>query len=296
MNNNAPSHAALNRRGLLHSAVTAAATLAATDTPAEAFDGDDPEVAFVDTNVSLFRWPFRRLPLDETPRLVARLRQLGIGEAWASSFEGLLHRDLAAVNERLSQECKLHRELVPIGVIHPKLPGWEDDWRQCFERHAMPGIRVYPGYHGYDLSDAAFGQLLRLATRTGQFIQLVTALEDTRTQHPLVQVKDVDLAPLNDWIDKIDGVRIELLGHRARGNSLAALADLDPVTFETSRVDGTDTIANLIGQMGVSRVLFGSHAPFLIPEAALIRVYESQLNDEHLLSVMRSSADAFRRG
>ena len=33
--------------------------------------------ALIDTNVSLSRWPCRRLPLDETPGLVARLRSQG---------------------------------------------------------------------------------------------------------------------------------------------------------------------------------------------------------------------------
>ena len=56
----------------------------------------------VDTNVSLGRWPCRRLPLDETPALVARLRSHGVKQAWAASFDGLLHRDLASVNAQLA--------------------------------------------------------------------------------------------------------------------------------------------------------------------------------------------------
>src|ERR1035441_1263931 len=42
----------------------------------------------IDTNVSLSRWPCRRLPLDETPALVARLRSHGVKQAWAGSLDG----------------------------------------------------------------------------------------------------------------------------------------------------------------------------------------------------------------
>ena len=54
----------------------------------------------VDVNVNLSRWPFRRLPCDETPELVRKLERHGVSQAWAGSFDGLLHRDIAAVNAR----------------------------------------------------------------------------------------------------------------------------------------------------------------------------------------------------
>ena len=60
----------------------------------------------IDVNVYVSRWPCRRLPDDETPRLVRRLRDRGITSAWTGSFDGLLHRDVAAVNSRLAQECR----------------------------------------------------------------------------------------------------------------------------------------------------------------------------------------------
>src|SRR6185503_9236094 len=52
-------------------ATTAAAAVAAT-LPAPAAEAKP--TALIDTNVSLGRWPFRRVALDETSALVAKLR------------------------------------------------------------------------------------------------------------------------------------------------------------------------------------------------------------------------------
>ena len=64
----------------------------------------------IDTNLYLSRWPARRLPLDDTPKLVAALKTHGIKEAWAGSFDALLHKDIGSVNARLAVECKAHGE------------------------------------------------------------------------------------------------------------------------------------------------------------------------------------------
>ncbi|MGA1479993.1 MAG: hypothetical protein ACO38N_02820, partial [Candidatus Nanopelagicales bacterium] len=50
--------------------------------------GEEDFPGIIDTNVNLGRWPFRRLPLDETGNLVGKMRLLGITRALAGSFEG----------------------------------------------------------------------------------------------------------------------------------------------------------------------------------------------------------------
>lgn len=280
-----------NRRTAIQTAITTAAVAGlATQDSAQGAAQDD--TLFVDTNVSLFRWPFRRLPLDDRAKLVGKLRELGIGRAWAGNFEAVLHRDLSAVNDRLAEVCTSYPELVPVGMVHLTLPGWENDFERCIGAHDMPIVRLYPGYHGYDLTDARFGDLLRRASKAERLVQITVSLEDTRTQHPNIRIDDVDVAPLADWLKKIPDVRVQLLGHRLRGAALERLASIDRVLLDTARVDGTDSIARLVDAVGPSRVMYGSHSPFLIPEAALIRVYESRLDDPTSLAVMKTTAES----
>ena len=56
----------------------------------------------IDTNIYLFRWPTRRLPGDETAKLVEKLRSRGVAQAWAGSFDALHYQFVA--NPELPQE------------------------------------------------------------------------------------------------------------------------------------------------------------------------------------------------
>lgn len=285
----------MNRRDVLNLAVAAGAATAfyPAESRAERDEEESPGLRIVDTNVSLFRWPFRRLPLDETEVLVEKYRSLGIAQAWAGSFEGVLHRDIASVNRRLSEACLNCPELIPIGSVNPELPGWEEDLRQCCGKLSMPGIRLHPNYHGYTLDDPRFAQLLNLATKAGRFVQIAATMEDTRTQHPNLVMQDVDLAPLADVVKRVSGALVQILNYRPRGPIFERLAKTTDVMFDTARVDSTDGIPKLVRSLPAGRVLFGTHAPFLIPEAALIRVHESgELDDKALRAVYAGNADS----
>ena len=236
------------------------------------------------------------MPLDETSALVTKLGWLGISQAWAGSFEALLHRDVSAVNQRLADACQPHVMLVPIGSINPELPSWETDLRRCVEVHAMPGIRLHPNYHGYSLSDERFIELLRQATAAGRFVQIAAAMEDTRTQHPLIQVPDVDLGPLPKAVASIDGCQVQILNSRPRPPLLQSLAACPAISWDTARVEATNGVATLLQHVPAERIMFGSHAPFLIPDAALIRVHESQLAEDKLQPLFWQNAERMKSG
>lgn len=286
----------LNRRDVLNLAVSAGAAAALTPGVTRAVDGDPPGTfRVVDTNVSLFQWPFRRLPLDETDALVEKFRAIGISQAWAGSCDGILHRDITSVNERLAEACRPVPELLPIGSVNPNLPGWEADLQRCID-HGMPGIRLHPNYHGYSLDDARFTDLLRRVTAAEVFVQIAASLEDGRTQSDLVRIDDVDLSPLVALLPGVPGARVQLLNHKLRSPLLGQLAQMPGVYFDTARVDGTDGVPRLVKSVPPGRVLFGTHAPFLIPEAALIRTHESGLLDDIALqSVLAGNADDLMR-
>jgi predicted TIM-barrel fold metal-dependent hydrolase len=255
-----------------------------------------PEFGLIDVNVYVSHWPFRRLPDDETPELVARLKSRNVMRAWAGSFDALLHRDVAAVNTRLAQECRLYGDglLVPFGVVNPKLPDWEDDLRRCQEEHGMPGIRLHPNYHGYDLADAEFRRLLELAAERRLIVQVALTMEDERTQHPLVRVPHVDAQPLAEQARRFPGLRLVLINafRSLRPAALGALAEVRNVSFDIAMLENVGGVGTLVERVGAGRVLFGSYAPFYYFESALLKMKESKLAFEHSMPVSIENARA----
>lgn len=249
----------------------------------------------VDTNTYLSRWPFRRLVGDETPDLIARLRKRNVVQAWAGSFDGLLHKDIAGVNARLAADCRSSgREfLMPFGSINPTLPGWREDVRRCREEHKMPGIRIHPNYHGYKLADPIFAELLHVATEQRMIVQLAVSMEDVRTQHPLMRVPPVDVAALPQVVKGEPAARLVLLNWRPGiddEQQLQSLASAGAVYFDISTMEGIEGIARLVEQLSVERVLFGSNFPLFYFESALLKLQESGLSDKQQQALFEGNA------
>ncbi|MGH9325916.1 MAG: amidohydrolase family protein [Terriglobia bacterium] len=253
----------------------------------------------IDTNVDLFEWPFRRLIGDHPAELVRQLRWKGVIQAWASSYEALLCRDVAGVNIRLVAACREHGEgfLVPFGCVNPKSPDWEEDLRRCHEIHHMAGIRLHPGYHGYTLADADFAKLLSEAANRHLVVQVALSMEDPRTQFPLMKVPPVDPAPLIDLIPRIPNLRLVLLNAQHSGPPYgaripSAIEQANNIYFDIAMNEGVVGLARLIAATSSSRVLFGSHYPFFYFESALLKIQGAGLPEDQANAVLEGNARA----
>lgn len=299
---------AFDRRDFLKGSLLPAAALPLLSSRAvyaAAADNRQPDAAappgIIDTNVHLFDWPFRRLKYAQTAALLAKLKKHRIAQGWAGTFQALLHKNLDAANGRLADECRRHGEgfFIPFGSVNPAWPDWEEDLRRCHEVHRMSGIRLYPSFHNYRLDRPEFARLLELATQRGLLVQIVIEMEDERVHHPIVTVPPADAAPLAAVVKQVPQARVQLLnGFSTLQRAGAALAQANGVVFDIANFEGTGTVGRLIegkhpsirALVPAARLLFGSHAPFFPCEAALLRLFESPLEKDQLLPVMRDNA------
>jgi uncharacterized protein len=254
----------------------------------------------IDTNVNLFRWPYRRVAGDDPEGLVARLRARGVTQAWAGSYEALLQRDMAGVNLRLMEACRRvgPEFLVPFGCVNPKLPDWKEDLRRCHEVHHMAGIRLYPNYHGYSLADPLFAELAGGAAERGLILQIALSMEDTRTQ--LTMVEPVDPAPLADLLLQMPQLRVVLLNFGGwtdddAGEKIAKIRKSDNAYFDIAMNEGVGGLARLIASTSPQRVVLGSHSPFFYFESARLKVREAGLPREQEVALCEGNARALLR-
>ncbi len=248
----------------------------------------------VDVNVNLSRWPFRRTPCDGLSRLVAKLCEHQVHEAWVGSLDGLFHRDVGGVNARLANACQATQQvrLVPFGTVNPMLPDWQEDLRRCAEDHRMPGIRLHPNYHGYRLDDALAAELFQRAAERFLIVQVVVRMDDVRVQHPLMQVADVDVRPLNDLVAACPTISVLLLNWQpaVRGAERTRLVAHPQIGFDIAMQEGVGGVANLLNEVPLQQVFFGSHLPLYPIESAWLKLHESDLDEPRRRAICCTNA------
>lgn len=267
-------------------------------------DAEKPEI--IDTNINLFKWPFRRMKYDETKSLTVKLQQHRITKAWAGSFEAVFSKSINEVNGRLAEECRKPGKvsLVPFGAVNIGWPDWEEDLRRCHAIHKMPGIRIYPAYQTYDLSHEDFPKLVGLSSERGMIVQIVGTLEDTRVQHPIISSRDISFEPILDVMKKNPKAKVQLLSWTDYLNNdlLKKLVSETTVTFDISWLESTGGLGRLIDgnswngmrtPVPVERIMFGSYAPYFPIESAMMKLFESPLTLEQMKSVMNINANQF---
>ena len=269
-----------------------------------AFADTNPDI--IDTNVNLFKWPFRRMKYGDTRSLVAKLRKHRITKAWAGNFEALFSKSINDVNARLVEECRRNGEgiLIPFGTVNLAWPDWEEDLRRCHEVHRMPGIRLYPTYQTFDLNHVEFPRLMSQATERGLIIQIVGDMEDSRVHHPIVLTRELSFDPLVEIMKKIPKAKVQLLNWNERVSSelLKKLVLETNIVLDISWLESTGALGRMIDgnhwygprtPVPVERILFGSHAPYFPVDSAIIKLFESPLTLEQMKAVMNVNAGQF---
>lgn len=269
--------------------MTAADERRAADTNAD----DD----IVDTHVYLGHWPHARLPGEEPRELVDQLRHGGIVRAWVGSFDGLFHKDIAAANDRLASACSQYNELIPFGSVNPTLPDWKDDLRRCHEMHHMPGVRLHPIYHGYELGDARLNELLTITAATNLIVQLVVWLDDTTHRWLAPTQRAKELKPnlseevLAQWKSQILPLRLVIVGADIVDvPSWKDLISQRAVYFDTTRVQKPNQLSELLKLVTAERVLFGSAGP-LHSSATQRSLFDSMASSEQR-AILHETASA----
>ncbi|MHC4404378.1 MAG: amidohydrolase family protein [Planctomycetota bacterium] len=232
----------------------------------------------IDVNAYLGHFAFRRLRHNSAPGLLALMDDKKIDKAVVSSASAITYRNTQPGNEEVGEQVAARRDrLIPFAVINPAYAGWEDDLRICRDEFDMRGVRLYPSWHNYKLSDACCLELVSAATERGMLISIPIRAEDYRQRHWLVDPADLSQGDLAALVKARPEARFLLVnGIGFTGSDLGKKDNGLPANYfiEISRL--TATLANEMGQLvanlGADRVVFGTGMPFKYPDASLLKV------------------------
>jgi uncharacterized protein len=232
----------------------------------------------IDVNAYLGHFAFRQLRHNTATSLLRLMDAKEIDKAVVSSASAITYRNSQAGNEEVAADVEGHRDrLIPFAVINPSYAGWRDDLKACHEAFGMRGLRLYPRWHNYSLSDRPCLDLIDAATELGWIVSIPIRVEDVRQRSWLVDVPEVPLAEIASLVASRPRVRFVLLNGLGYANSPLGRKGGDlPANYliELSRMDSllANEIGQLVANLGADRVVFGTGMPFNVPDSALLKM------------------------
>jgi predicted TIM-barrel fold metal-dependent hydrolase len=248
----------------------------------------------IDVNAYLGHFAFRQLRHNTADGLLRLMDRKGIERAVVSSASAITYRNAQAGNEELARQVRPHRDrLIPFAVLNPVYAGWEEDLRICAGEFGMKGLRLYPRWHHYRLTEPACLELVRAAAAAGLVLSIPIRVEDRRQQSWLVDIPDVDHAEIAALVRAAPEARFLLLNGSGFVNSALGRKDsgLPPnYSIEISLLTAlvSDELGRLLEALGEDRLLFGTGMPFHYPDPALIKL--------EMLEAPESVKEKIRRG
>lgn len=254
----------------------------------------------IDCNANLGNWPFRRISYNTPKALIERLARVGITRAWVTLLDAVMLKNVGAANPWLAEMVEGYEQLTPVGSVNPTWPAWERDMAECRDL-GFPGVRVNPNYHGWQLTDPVCHDLLSAADDLGLFVEIAVHMTDERHHHPLVMVPPLALDGLLEACAAHPNVPIVLANIKnAPASQLARDAGYtlpDNLYFEISHFESVGGVQAMAEELGVQRLLFGTHAPYFYPESSHLKVFrECDFSPQELDAITHQNAERLLAG
>ena len=246
----------------------------------------------IDTNAYLGHFAARRLHYNTPEGLLALMDRAGIAQACVSSASAICYRNCHAGNEEMWEALSVPppgplptgeggngsgQRLIPFAVINPAYAAWENDLRWCRETMGARGVRIYPSWHNYKLSDGCCHALAEAAAELGMVVSIPQRVEDYRQRHWLLDTPDVNLNEVAALAAAHPNTKFLVSNAAGVGGSdlVTKKDDLPANTWvDMCRPDVvyTKELERLVEALGADRIVFGSCIPFCYPEPAIIRM------------------------
>lgn len=223
----------------------------------------------LDINASVGHWPFQHFNYNNCGTLLDRMNRYGVNISVISSLNGIFYKNTQSANEELFTELnsakRFKDRFIPFAVINPIYAGWRDDLEISVSKFGMKGVRLYPLYHDYDLTDPACIELVKAARDKNLIIAFTLRMVDSRPRSWMDIQTEWSLKDIIPIIRVVPDAKYMIL-NVANSTDLEE-ADLKlfrnaNILMDTSGRALTNP-GELLKKFGNDKFAFGTHSPIL---------------------------------
>jgi predicted TIM-barrel fold metal-dependent hydrolase len=256
----------------------------------------------IDLHCYIGHWPFRQLRGNTCAGLLAKMDKYGVDRAVVSNVNGIFYQNTQPANEELFEAVRPHRRFIPFAVINPTYAGWKSDLEVCHRKLGMKGLRLYPQYHDYKLTDAACIEVVKAARDRGLPVAFSLRLIDDRQRSWLDVDRELTLDGIAAVIREVPDAKYIILhstlgrenANRRADNAAASAFDTlknADILFDTVRASGCGVVGpngydlwQGLKDFGDGRFAFGTAAPFMDYVSPFLRILAMKEADENTKS------------
>jgi predicted TIM-barrel fold metal-dependent hydrolase len=232
----------------------------------------------IDINANIGHWPFRQTDCNTCADLLERMDRYGVDVSVVSNMNGIFYKDTHAANEELYEELNTDRRFLdrfmPFAILNPIYAGWKRDLDICITEMGMKGIRLYPKYHDYELTDPSCIELVEMVRDRELVVALTLRMVDSRSRSCMDIDREWKLSDVIPIIKEVPDAKYLVLnianGIHLNEEDTAFIKNSD-VVFDTSGRN-IYNLSELINKFGTDMFAFGTHSPILDYVTGLLRI------------------------
>jgi uncharacterized protein len=253
-------------------------------------------MVWLDINAYIGHWPFKQVQYNTCKSLLERMDHFGVDVSVVSNLNGIFYKNTQSANEELYDEIKSDKRFadrfIPFAVINPIYAGWRDDLEICHKKMGMKGVRVYPLYHDYEITDSSSIELVKDARDRGLPVAFTTRIVDSRQRSWMDITMEwalKDILPIIKAVPDAKFLILNVANNRAFTEEETELLKKADLVMDTSG-RSMNNLGEQLKAIGKEKFAFGTHSPILDYLTGRLRIEtlrESEA-DEQTKEMLRS--------
>lgn len=250
----------------------------------------------LDINASVGHWPFQHYNYNNCGSLLDRMNKYGVNVSVIGNLNGIFYKNTQSANEELYSEInsdkRFHDRLIPFAVINPIYAGWREDLDICISKFGMKGIRLYPLYHDYDLTDPSCIELVKRAADRNLVVAFTLRMVDSRPRSWMDIEKEWalnDIIPIIKAVPEAKYMILNIANSTELADDETALLKNADLLMDTSG-RAMSNLGTLLKKYGTNKFAFGTHSPILDYVTGRLRIESLRDSeaDEKIKELLRS--------